>query len=126
MYCAEEVDGYQEAVAYEDGKAMEHASAPPPPPPEGLPARCTKCEKSTTTALQLKLNNMKLEKELESQKAQVEFYKNKDRENQAVLASLRLVSSSSKESQSETRGWSYGQRCRLSQLIAYRVSDPKR
>ena len=91
MYSAGEVDdGYQEAD-YETSNAMERAPAPAPPPEGPPPSRCAKCEKSTTTALQLKLNNMKLEKELESQKAQVEFYKNKDRENQAVLASLRLI-----------------------------------
>ena len=56
------------------------------------PFRCLKCEKSTTTALQLKLSNMKLEKELEKVRVEIEFYKNKDRENQVVMASIRYRS----------------------------------
>lgn len=51
--------------------------------------RCLKCEKSTTTALQMKLSTMKLEKEVEKLRVEVEFYKSKDRENQAVMNSLR-------------------------------------
>ena len=52
-------------------------------------SRCTKCEKASSTALQLKLENMKLERELDRQKSEVEFYKNKDKENQVALAALR-------------------------------------
>ena len=51
--------------------------------------RCMECEKAVTTALQLKLQNMKMEKELERLRTELKFYKNKDAENQSTMASLR-------------------------------------